>query len=99
MQETIPGARIRAHRRQLGLTQTELAKQIGISTSYLNLIERNKRRIAGDLLRRTASVLGIGADELDGAAERRLAGRLREVASLPHLSCLLYTSPSPRDPE
>ena len=86
MQETIPGARIRAHRRQLGLTQTELAKQIGISTSYLNLIERNKRRIAGDLLRRTASVLGIGADELDGAAERRLAGRLREVASLPHLS-------------
>ena len=85
MPETILGTRIRERRKQTGVTQSDLAHQIGISASYLNLIERNKRRIAGQLLTKTAAALGVGLDELDGAAERRLLDRLGEIAKLPHL--------------
>lgn len=74
------GPRIRERRRSIGITQADLARSIGISPSYLNLIERNKRTVAGSLLRRTAEALGISLEELDGAAERRLLGTLQEIA-------------------
>ncbi|MFT3973442.1 MAG: short-chain fatty acyl-CoA regulator family protein [Amaricoccus sp.] len=82
------GPRIRERRRGLGVTQADLARQIGISPSYLNLIERNKRTIAGPLLRRTAQALGIGLEDLDGAAERRLLATLSELANAPDLASL-----------
>jgi predicted transcriptional regulator/DNA-binding XRE family transcriptional regulator len=88
MRTAILGARIREHRRSIGITQAELARRIGISASYLNLIERNKRGIAGPLLRRTAEALDIRLDELDGAVERRLLEALNEVAHLPDLKAL-----------
>lgn len=84
----ILGARIRQRRREIGVTQSELARRIGISASYLNLIEWNKRRIAGSLLRKTADALALPLDELDGSSERRLAETLIEVAHLPSLSAL-----------
>ncbi|MGD1925674.1 MAG: helix-turn-helix domain-containing protein [Paracoccaceae bacterium] len=88
MVESILGARIRETRRRAGITQSELARRIGISASYLNLIERNKRRIAGPLLVRTAEELGAEISELDGASERRLVETLHEIAHLPALVAL-----------
>ncbi len=88
MVESIMGARIRERRRHLGVTQAEMARRIGISASYLNLIERNKRRIAGPLLVRTAEVLGASLEDLDGAAERQLVETLNEIAHLPNLDGL-----------
>lgn len=85
MIENVMGTRIAERRRRLGVTQAEMARRIGISASYLNLIERNKRRIAGSLLHRTAEQLGMRSEDLDGARERRLAETLREVATLPVL--------------
>ena len=85
MEESILGARIRQRRREIGLTQAELAKKIGISASYLNLIEWNKRRIAGTLLRKTANALEFSLEDLAGATEERLLGTLREVAHMPAL--------------
>jgi predicted transcriptional regulator/transcriptional regulator with XRE-family HTH domain len=84
----IIGTRIRERRRSLGVTQVDLARRIGISASYLNLIERNKRRIAGGLLRRTAEALELRLDELDGAAEGRLLEQLNEMAHAPELAAL-----------
>ena len=86
MSETIVGTRIREYRRQMGVTQAEMARRVGISASYLNLIERNKRRIAGALLRTVADNLGVSLEDLDGASERRLVETLREVASRPALA-------------
>ncbi|MEM9061785.1 MAG: short-chain fatty acyl-CoA regulator family protein [Pseudomonadota bacterium] len=97
MVESILGARIRETRRRAGVTQSELARRIGISASYLNLIERNKRRIAGPLLVRTAEELGTEISELDGASERRLVETLHEIAHLPALAALDVESESAGD--
>lgn len=88
MARSAVGTRIRERRRALGLTQAELARRVGISPSYMNLIERNRRAIAGRLLRRTAEALALRIDELDGAAERRLLETLEEIAHAPELARL-----------
>ena len=44
------GPKIKAFRRQVGLQANKLAEQVGISPSYLNLIEGGKRKIDGDLI-------------------------------------------------
>lgn len=74
------GPRIRETRLALKLTQAELARRVGISASYLNLIEKNRRGIAGKRLSDIAEVLGLRLSDLDGAAERRLAETLEGVA-------------------
>lgn len=88
MSETILGTRIRELRRQAGVTQADLAHTIGISASYLNLIERNRRRITPVLLSKISTALDIDVETLDGAAERRLAETLTELAHLPDLALL-----------
>lgn len=88
MVDTIVGTRIRQRRREIGITQADLARRIGISASYLNLIEWNKRRIAGTLLRKIAESLNLAIEELDGASEHRLHETLVEVAHLPSLQGL-----------
>jgi predicted transcriptional regulator/DNA-binding XRE family transcriptional regulator len=88
MPSTIVGTRIRERRRALGVTQAEMSRRIGISASYLNLIERNKRGIAGPLLRRAAAALELRLDELDDAAERRLLETLNEIAATPDMAAL-----------
>lgn len=87
-QGSILGTRIRQRRRELGLAQIELARRVGISASYLNLIEWNKRQIAGARLRRIAEALDLPLDELGGSSERRLAEDLAEIARLPSLDGL-----------
>ena len=85
---SILGARIRQRRREVGLTQADLARRIGISPSYLNLIEWNKRQVAGSLLRRIAEALALELTDLDGAAERRLYDTLTELAHQPALGAM-----------
>ena len=47
--EALAGTRIRERRIMTGLKQADLARNLGISASYLNLIEHNRRRIGGKL--------------------------------------------------
>lgn len=82
------GPKIRDRRRALGITQSRLSATLGISPSYLNLIEAGKRNIGGGLLKRIAEALDLAVDELDGAAERRLLGDLGELAAEPLLAPL-----------
>ncbi|MEM9144748.1 MAG: short-chain fatty acyl-CoA regulator family protein [Pseudomonadota bacterium] len=85
MASTIIGPRIREARLAKGLTQADLARRVGISASYLNLIERNRRGIAGKRLADIADALGLRRAELDGKAESRLAGELEGLAADPRL--------------
>ncbi|MEM7750487.1 MAG: helix-turn-helix transcriptional regulator, partial [Pseudomonadota bacterium] len=60
------GIRLREARKKQHLTQSKLAKDVGISVSYLNLIEHNKRAIGGALLNRLASKLDLDVSKLSG---------------------------------
>ena len=86
--KTILGTRIRERRAQLCLTQAELARRIGISASYLNLIERNKRPISDRILRQTAEALDLKVEALDGTSERHLIEALIEIAHMPEIAPL-----------
>ncbi|MEL7097471.1 MAG: helix-turn-helix domain-containing protein [Pseudomonadota bacterium] len=80
MSESLTGSRIRDRRIALGLKQAALARSVGISASYLNLIEHNRRRIGGKLLLDISSDLGVEPSALTQGAEAALLAALREVA-------------------
>ena len=88
MSLSIVGARIRERRRALGITQAALATRVGISPSYLNLIERNRRGVAGKRLADIAEALDLRLADLDGQAERRLHEQISAVAADPRLEGL-----------
>ena len=77
------GYRIREQRRVKGVTQAAMARRLGISPSYLNLIETNKRAVGGSLLVRLAQFLDMDVDALSGVIERRLSDDLREMPTDP----------------
>lgn len=79
--DTLTGSRIRERRLILGIRQAELARKAGISASYLNLIEHNRRRIGGKLLVDLAQVLGVEPSMLTEGAEAALIASLREAAA------------------
>jgi XRE family transcriptional regulator, fatty acid utilization regulator len=77
----LTGARIRARRLDQGISQTELAQQAGISPSYLNLIEHNRRRIAGKVLHDIARALALDPSVLTEVAEPALLDALELAAA------------------
>ena len=79
--DTLTGSRIRERRAMAGMRQAELARQVGISASYLNLIEHNRRRIGGKLLVDIATVLCVEPSLLSEGAEAALISTLRETAA------------------
>lgn len=80
------GLRISTRRKSLGFSQAALARSAGISPSYLNLIEGNKRQVGGTLLQRIAAELSMDIDELTGEAEHRLIYELMEAFADPVLA-------------
>lgn len=80
----LTGSRLRERRQALGLRQADLAAEVGISASYLNLIEHNRRRIAEDLLTRLAAALDVSLDSLqESHAEGRLDALRAAAAAVP----------------
>ena len=75
------GTRIRERRVLSGIRQNDLARRAGISPSYLNLIEHNRRRIGGKTLLKLAEALKVEPARLTGGAEAAVVGALREAAS------------------
>jgi transcriptional regulator with XRE-family HTH domain len=76
----LTGSRIRDRRLAAGLRQVDLARAAGISASYLNLIEHNRRRIGGKLVADLARALGCEISQLTEGAEAMLLAALREAA-------------------
>jgi len=83
-QKIFAGPRIRRLRMERSLTQTAMAEGLGISPSYLNLIERNQRPITVQLILKLASVYKIDPHELQGETRSSVAA-LKEVFSDPLL--------------
>lgn len=83
-QGQLTGTRIRERRIMQGMRQAELAQKAGISASYLNLIEHNRRRIGGKLLLSLAEVLGVEPSILSEGAEAAMLATLgRRVPPIP----------------
>jgi len=77
---TLTGTRIRARRNLRGVRQADLARTVGVSPSFLNLIEHNRRRASPALLDALAEALGVSADALVEGADGRLVEGVRTAA-------------------
>lgn len=75
------GSRIRERRLDIGMRQSDVAEAVGISASYLNLIEHNKRRIGGKLLSKLAQVLSVEVSALASGAEATIVDGMRSAAA------------------
>ena len=73
------GPKIKSFRRQLGIQANKLAEQLGISASYLNLIESGKRKIDGDLLLKVREELKIELSDLTSKTDINLENNISEL--------------------
>lgn len=77
----LAGTQIRERRLSLGLRQSEVAEGAGISASYLNLIEHNRRKARAEVINRIAGVLGVDPALLAEGAGSALIDDLRAAAA------------------
>lgn len=77
------GPRLRRLRRDLGLTQANVAADLGISSSYVALLERNQRPLTADMLLRLARTYKMDIAELAGDGGADHAARLQSALKDP----------------
>lgn len=72
MAKTFIGPKLRRLRQERGQTQAEMAAALGLSTSYVNLLENNQRSLSVSVLTAIAEVYDVDWRELtsDDSAER-----------------------------
>ncbi len=85
MARPLIGRTVRRLRTEQNLSQQALAAKLGISPSYLNLIEHDQRNVTASLVIKLAEMLRVDLAALSGAQERELETGLREAFSDPML--------------
>lgn len=73
------GPKLRRFRNSLGLTQVRMAEDLGISASYLNLIERNQRAMSARVLLRMATLYDFDLAEFAEAGDAQLVASTYEA--------------------
>jgi len=86
MARALIGRTVRRLRSERRLTQQALAVRLGISASYLNLIEHDQRAVTASLLIKLGETLGVDLAALSGRSERQLEVALREAFADPLLA-------------
>jgi predicted transcriptional regulator/DNA-binding XRE family transcriptional regulator len=82
---TLIGRTVRRLRAERDISQQALANRLGISASYLNLIEHDQRAVTASLLIKLAETLRVDLAELSGTQERQISVGLREAFADPLL--------------
>lgn len=77
------GAKVRALRRREGLSQVDLAHKLGVSASYLNLIENNRRPLPANLLIKLAQLFNVEMHSFATDEDARLVADLTEAFADP----------------
>ena len=77
------GATLRRLRRDLGLTQADMAADLEVSASYIALLERNHRPLSAEMLLRLAQTYKVDVAVLAGGAGADDAARLQAVLKDP----------------
>ncbi len=85
MSRPLIGRTVRRLRMERAMTQQALAARLGISASYLNLIEHDQRAVTASLLIKLGETLSVDLAALSGSRERQLEAGLREVLADPLL--------------
>jgi XRE family transcriptional regulator, fatty acid utilization regulator len=97
MAKTFAGARLRRLREERAISQIELARQLGISPSYLNQIEHDSRPLTVPVLIRITEVFGVDTAFFAPHDTPRLVADLREAlpprATLADLTALATKLP------
>jgi predicted transcriptional regulator/transcriptional regulator with XRE-family HTH domain len=86
MSKTAIGKTIRRLRLEQGYSQQGLAQKLGISTSYLNLVEHDQRNVTASLLFKLTDILQVDLAALSGVQEREFEVLLREAFADPLLN-------------
>ncbi|MDO5641134.1 MAG: short-chain fatty acyl-CoA regulator family protein [Paracoccus sp. (in: a-proteobacteria)] len=84
-EKLIIGQRLKVLRTTLGLTQAQMAEQLGVSASYITLIESDQRPASAKLLMRLAQVYDINVAELAPGTDSQLAADFEAVLKDPAL--------------
>jgi predicted transcriptional regulator/transcriptional regulator with XRE-family HTH domain len=85
MARALIGRTVRRLRTERDLSQQALATRLGISASYLNLIEHDQRAITASLLIKLGETLRVDLAALSGNVERQLEASMREAFADPVL--------------
>jgi len=85
MTRALIGRTVRRLRQEKGMAQQALAGRLGISASYLNLIEHDQRAVTASLLIKLTECLQVDIAALSGLREKALETGLREVLADPLL--------------
>jgi predicted transcriptional regulator/transcriptional regulator with XRE-family HTH domain len=80
------GPRLRRLRRDLGLTQADMAADLEISAPYVALLERNQRPVTADMLLRLARTYKIDLADLAGDGGADHTARMQSVLKDPMFS-------------
>jgi predicted transcriptional regulator/plasmid maintenance system antidote protein VapI len=75
------GSKIKKERRSRSLSQSGLSKKLGISASYLNLLESGRRTITVPLLIKIGNELGISLKDLTLESNQRMLSDIMDVLS------------------
>ncbi|KAA2237553.1 helix-turn-helix domain-containing protein [Salinarimonas soli] len=79
------GPKLKRLRRELGFTQARMADELGVSASYLNLIERNQRPVTAQILIRLANAFDVDARQFSADDDERVVAELEEILADPLL--------------
>lgn len=91
------GGKVRALRRRENLNQVQLAERLGISASYLNLIESNKRPFPAALLIKLAQLFKVDLHSFASDDDARLVADLFEAFADPLFEANALTSGDVRE--
>ncbi|MEO1040583.1 MAG: short-chain fatty acyl-CoA regulator family protein [Pseudomonadota bacterium] len=80
------GARLRRLRKDAGQTQAQFADGLGVSPSYLNLLERNQRPVTARVLLALAEAYDVDVRAFAAESDRQLLTDLSEAVGDPALA-------------
>jgi predicted transcriptional regulator/DNA-binding XRE family transcriptional regulator len=86
MSKTLIGPKLRQLRRLHNHTQAEMAKRLGVSAAYVNLLENNQRSLSVQVLMALAEAYGIDAKSLVQSGEATQLNDLRTAVRDPVFS-------------
>ena len=83
---SVLGARIKAARKERGLTQERLAEQVGLSTRHIAKVEKGGVNLSFEVLSTLVKALGVSVDAVFNPTSDEVEAEIQEITGL-YRSC------------